>query len=158
MNPSLSLSARRKSLRQTSSLSVATAITSIFLHSLSFLVICFISLIQWIFAITVGHFHFSLKLGDEVSLFCQFKAFFLSHGQWRCHCYYLVFSTFVTFFSLPPSCPQSPPSQDKIAFPRSAVHFFVLSLFFGPAQNPSLSCQQKHFSTPASIEMQVARI
>ena len=60
------------------------------------------------------------------------------------HCYYLVFSTFVTFFSLPPSCPQSPPSQDKIAFPRSAVHFFVLSLFFGPAQNPSLSCQQKH--------------
>ena len=134
MNPSLSLSARRKSLRQTSSLSVATAITSIFLHSASFLAISFV---QWILVlITVRHFHFSMKLGDAASLFCSLKAFFLSHGQWRCHCYYLVFSTFVTFFSLPPSCPQSPPSQDKIAFPRSAVHFFVLSLFFPAGTKP----------------------
>ena len=157
MNPSLSLSARRKSLRQTSSLSVATAITSIFLHSPSFLVISWIFFIQWIWvSITFRHFHFSIKLGCFFVLSIQSPfPFTWSVGMASL---FLVFSPAVTFFSLPPSFPRCPPSQDKIAFPRSAVHFFVLSLFFGPAQNPLLSCQQKHFSTPASIEMQVARI
>ena len=72
MNPSLSLSARRKSLRQTSSLSVATAITSIFLHSASFLAISLISSHSMDFCnhCTVGHFHFSIKLSDAASLFC----------------------------------------------------------------------------------------
>ena len=59
MNPSLSLSARRKSLRQTSSLSVATAITSVFLHSPSFLAICFIFLFNgFLVQITVSDFTF----------------------------------------------------------------------------------------------------
>ena len=137
-NESITVIVRKKKKSSTNFVSLRCNRHHFNISSLSFLPChLFHFFIQWIFG--PNHcqwFHFSIKLGDAVSLFCQLKAFFLSHGQWRCHRYYLVFSKFVTFFSLPPSFPQSPPSQDKIAFPRSAVHFFVLSLFFPAGTKP----------------------
>ena len=94
--------------------------------------------IQWIFG--PNHcqwFHFSIKLGDAVSLFCQLKAFFLSHGQWRCHCYYLVFSTFVTFFltsSLLPSIPSFPRQDCFSTFCCSFLCF--VTVFSGRHKTP----------------------